>query len=140
MPHIADPAVQKVLVRDFNRYCMGRWKQRFMAGMVPHQTELSDWWLDHRGPLPRYWQYVRHSACHWLANFNLELAKRVLPKRPWRILISDEHSTCWDGEAMLFDMNFMAFGIPANDCFAAANTDGKMLAIGEHLVTYKPKR
>jgi hypothetical protein len=42
------------------------------------------------------------------------------PHRPWRIITSDEHSTVWDGETTLFEFNFQAFGIPADECFAIA--------------------
>ena len=38
-PHLADPAVQKVLVRDFNRFTFGRWGREFKQGMTPHEFE-----------------------------------------------------------------------------------------------------
>jgi hypothetical protein len=48
------------------------------------------------------------------------MAMLVDPKRPWRITTSDKHSTVWDGRETLFDFNFQAFGIPADQCFAHA--------------------
>jgi hypothetical protein len=44
----------------------------------------------------------------------------VMPERPWRIITSVKHSTVWDGEETLFDFNFQAFGIDANECFEMA--------------------
>jgi hypothetical protein len=31
--------------------------------------------------LPRFWQYVKHGACHWLVNFGLRLAMLAAPAR-----------------------------------------------------------
>jgi hypothetical protein len=65
----------------------------------------------HKVPLPRYWQHVKHAACHWLINFNLGLAMSVPPKEPWRIHTSDAHSTLWNGDDVLFDMNASALRV-----------------------------
>jgi hypothetical protein len=59
-------------------------------------------------------------ACHWLVNFTLRLAMLVQPKKRWRIITSEKHSTVWDGGDTLFDFNFQAFGIDPNECFDAA--------------------
>jgi hypothetical protein len=32
--------------------------------MCPHEFENCDWWHSHRGPMPRFWRYVKHGACH----------------------------------------------------------------------------
>ncbi len=53
-------------------------------------TFSCDWGWDRRGRPPKYWDYVKHGACHWLVNFNLELANLAKPKRIWRILMSDK--------------------------------------------------
>ena len=49
-PHVYDSEVQKVLVRDFNRYTYGRWGTRFLLGMTPHQHESCDWGCDRGRP------------------------------------------------------------------------------------------
>ena len=41
-PHLADERLNAVLVRDFNRFTFGRWKQRFTRGMYPRQFESGD--------------------------------------------------------------------------------------------------
>jgi hypothetical protein len=92
-PHLADPELNRILVRDFNRFTHGRWGKRFTAGMYPEEFESCDWRIDKRPPYPRFWRYVKHGACHWLANFALRLAMLAEPERPWRILTSDAHST-----------------------------------------------
>ena len=120
-PHLADEEVQHVLVRDFNYYTYGRWGIRFEAGDLPHAHETCDWWCDHKGPIPRFWQYVKHGACHWLVNFNLRLANLVLPDRPWRIVTSDVHSTVWDGDVELFDFNGLALFGDANKTYVMAH-------------------
>lgn len=105
-PHIENREVQYLLVRDFNRYTMGRWNQRFQPGMLPRAFETCDWDIDHPDEAngiaerePAFWQYTKHAACHWIVNFTLELAKLSLPERKWRIISSQDHSTVWDGEA-----------------------------------------
>ncbi len=108
--HLDDGKLNSVLVRDFNKFTFGRWRQPFTHGQFPREFESCDWWCGHHGPEPRFWLYVKHSACHWLVNFNLRLAQLVEPDRAWRIMTSDEHSTVWDGDQTLFDFNFLALG------------------------------
>jgi hypothetical protein len=48
------------------------------------------------------------------------MAVLVEPERPWRVITSDKHSTVWDGRETLFEFNFQAFGISADECFAFA--------------------
>jgi hypothetical protein len=120
-PHLSDARLNQILCRDFGKYTYGRWRQRFKPGQFPPRLRVLRLGIDHRGREPRFWQYVKHSACHWLVNFNLRLAQLAEPGRPWRILTSDDHSTVWDGGQTLFDLNYLAFGIPADECFALAN-------------------
>ena len=117
--HLENPRVADTLVRDFNKFTYGKWRKRFTAGQVPFEFENYDCWLQHRGRHPQFWQYVQHEASHWLANFALELAQLVEPDRKWRI-ITDKHSTVWDGEDTLFEFNFLALGIPPKQCFELA--------------------
>jgi len=133
-PHLK--RVEPILVRDFNRFTYGRWRQRFEAGMVPRQFESCDWDVGHRGRQPRYWQYVKHSACHWLVNHNLELAQLVVPDAEWRILTSDLHSTVYDGHGLLFDFNFCALGITPQEAYRMAREGGEILKPGEHLTLH----
>jgi hypothetical protein len=76
---------------------------------------------------------VKHSACHWLVNFNLRLAELVMPKREWHIVTSDKHSTVWDGISTLFDLNFHALGIPPMEAYSMAIEGGEILGRGEYL-------
>lgn len=133
-PHLK--AAEPVLVRDFNKFTWGRWRQKFTAGKTPHEFESCDWWCDHRGRMPAYWQYVKHSACHWLVNHNLELAKLTLPKEPWRIITSELHSTVYNGRGLLFDLNYHALGVSATEAYQRARKHGEELALGEHLVVH----
>ena len=122
-PRLGDRRLNAILVRDFNKFTSGNWNAPFTRGQFPRDFESCDWWCGHRGPEPRYWSYVKHSACHWLVNFNLRLAQLVEPGRPWRIVTSDAHSTVWDGKQTLFEFNFLALSIAADDCFALACVD-----------------
>ncbi len=81
-PHLADEQLNTILARDFNRYTFGRWGQRFTRGRCPLEFASCDWHLQHRGPFPRFWRYVKHGACHWLVNFALRLATLTDPARP----------------------------------------------------------
>jgi hypothetical protein len=131
-PHLDNPLVQSTLVTDFNKFTFGRWEQRFLPGMLPCQFESCDWASSHRGRRPAYWSYTKHAACHWLVNFELELAQCVLPDSPWRIISSDAHSTVWDGAELLFNFTWQALGLTPEQCFTAAY-EGDELAVGEHL-------
>ena len=133
-PHLQNKVVQDILVRDFNRYTFGLCGRSFKRGMVPFDFEGCDWHCERKGRRPEYWNYVKHAACHWLVNFNLELAQLVEPKKKWRIVTSQGHSTVWDGEETLFDMNFSALGVEPDKAFNIANK--KHLPIGKRLMVY----
>jgi hypothetical protein len=140
-PHLDNPALQKLLLSDFNKYSTGRWGERFRRGAYPEDFEGCDWSLSVRGRHPEYFRYVKHGACHWLVNFNLRLAQLVEPKKEWRIVTSNAHSTVWDRELTLFDMNGLAlFCGDASECFrsAALQPDSEELDIGELLETGLP--
>jgi len=133
-PHLSNELLNDVMVTEFNKYTFGRWGETFKHGEYPRDYESCDWWLGHKGPEPRFWRYVKHGACHWLVNFALGLAQLVEPKRQWRIITSDRHSTVWDGKQTLFEFNFLAFGISPDECFKLANK--KVLRPGQRLKTY----
>ena len=80
---------------------------------VPNWFETCDWqWnYDKPGPWPSYWDFVCHGACHYLVDLNLYIAQKAAPKKEWRIITSDLHSTVWDGEHTLFDANYQALGV-----------------------------
>ena len=130
-PHLSDPRVADTLVRDFNKFTFGRWETPFLHGMVPTDFESCDWQCGHRGRPPAFWDYTKHAACHWLVSFTLELAMASVPKRPWRIISSQAHSTVWDGEETLFDFNFFAMGVEPDECFRLAHK--RELKPGKHL-------
>lgn len=135
-PHLTDAEAQRLLVRDFNKFTFGRWGKPFLPGMTPHEFESCDWWIDHRGRMPEYWNYVKHSACHWLVNFNRRLATLAEPKREWCIVSSQDHSTVWDGHDTLFDMNFTALQVDPDEAWTLATTNGRILPPGNNLICY----
>ena len=116
VPRLGDRRLNRILVRDFNRFTWGRWEKPFTAGMFPDQFESCDWRLFRRGKPPRFWRYVKHGACFWLVNFNLHLAQLMEPHRPWRIVWSEKYATVWDGDWTLFDLNFIALEVFTEDC------------------------
>ena len=118
--HLPNKILKKILVEDFNKYTFGRWVREFQPGEFPRDCETCLWDSEHQGPEPRFWRYVKHGACHWLVNFELCLAQLTLPKRRWRIITSDEHSTIWDGRDTLFEFNFLALKMSPDDCFRMA--------------------
>jgi hypothetical protein len=138
-PHLGDAELNRVLVTNFNKFTYGRWGIEFKPGEFPRQHETCLWDFDHRGPEPRYWRYVKHAACHWLVNFHLRLAMLVMPKRPWRIIRSNNHSTVWDGKETLFDFNYQALEVSPDECFqdsyvrqraARASATGRVSQVG----------
>jgi hypothetical protein len=130
-PHLGDPLLNEVLVRDLNKYTTGLWGTPFTAGMYPEDVENVDWRWRHRGREPRFWKYVKHGACHWTCNFSLRLAMLSEPGRPWRIITSEEHSTVWDGQETLFEFALLALGVDAGEAFQLAQKGGIELPVGE---------
>lgn len=135
VPHLDDAELNRILVRDFNKFTWGRWRKKFTAGTLPEDVESCDWRCEHRGPYPRYWAYVKHAACHWVVNFSLRLAMLAEPNRQWMIISTQDHSTVWDGKRTLFDFNFQAMGLSAPECFKAA-IGGAVLETGEEMKVY----
>lgn len=125
-----------ILARDFNKYTLGRWGKSFEYGTLPEDIESCDWRWGRKGRHPEYWKYVKHGACHWIVNFCLHLAMKIEPKKKWRIVTSQEHSTVWDGEKTLFDLNFLALEVNADEAFTIAFKDKKQRKIGKEMRTY----
>jgi hypothetical protein len=149
-PHLGDPGLNKVLVKDLNKFTYGRRREKFTPGNVPFEhdkgcdwdidLDADDWVLDEvtgesyqTGEAPEFWEYVCFGACHWLVNFNLRLAQLVEPKKQWRILTSRHHSTVWDGDRLQF--NHQAFGVPPAGCFVEARQGGRELKVGKRRPT-----
>lgn len=127
---IAQDHVQDVLVRDMTYYTHGRWQEPFLRGDIPAKYNSVDWdWDVKHKP---FHDYVCAQACHWLVNFNLEVAQLVEPERDWRIVESEEHSTVWDGHETIFDFNFLAFQIPVEECWYMVIW-GEVHSIGQHI-------
>jgi hypothetical protein len=133
-PHLADKKLNDILVKDFNKFTFGRWNRAFTYSDFPYEFETCDRDSDHRGRRPAFWRYVKLATCHWLVNSNLRLAMLAQPKKTWRIITSEDHSTVWDGEDTLFDFNFQAFGIEPDECFDLAFDKG--LKPGKYLRVY----
>lgn len=136
--YVNDDDIQQKLYADMLIYTRYVNRRDFQPGDKPCNFEISDWRCDRgqRGRLPAYWDYVCGLACHWLVNFNLMLAMRVEPDRPWRIVTSAKHSTVWDGDGHIFDLNFHAKGIPAAECYDLAK--GRCLKPGRFRKTNPP--
>jgi hypothetical protein len=126
VPHLGDAELNAILVRDFNKFTLTRFGQRFEAGMFPRDFD-ERFFLD--GRAPRFCRYAAGGACHWLVNFALRLAILAQPQQPWRILTSWQHSTVWDGDRVLFDFVIQAIGESPAKCFSIARW--KQLAPGE---------
>jgi hypothetical protein len=39
MPHLQDEMLNRILVRDFNKFTYGRWGKRFLPGTYPEDHE-----------------------------------------------------------------------------------------------------
>ena len=135
--HLSDPVLNDILVEDFNKLTLGRWNEPFSEDQYPANFEDYEWWLnrfdDPKFKFCPYMRYVKHAASHWLVNFALRLAMLVEPNREWRIITSDHHNTVWDGHDTLFDFNWQAFGVPAEECFCSAHD--QVLRPGEFIKT-----
>lgn len=92
------------------------WK--YTGHELPCQYESCDWRWDteRQEPQPAFWDYVCHSACHWLVDLNFYAAINAFPKNRWVIVSNSEsndgHSNVVDFEnKLIFDMNYLAMGI-----------------------------
>jgi hypothetical protein len=136
-PHL--PAARPVLERDFNKFLWGRWRARLTDSRpYPADHESCDWRFERVGRHPQFWRYVKHSACHWLVNHGLALAQLVEPDEEWRIVSTQKHSTVWDGGHILFDFNFLALQVPANEAFRLAGGPRRALPVGQECKCYYP--
>ena len=90
----------------------------------PCHFEASDWRHQRRRepePEPAFWAWVCEGACHSLAELNLWVVRRLEPRcAGWRVIGSDGHTTCWDGDERIFDLNFEAMGLSAGHTFTRA--------------------
>lgn len=103
--------------------------------VLPSWHDHCDWRCDRRGKHPAFWDYVCHSACHWVADMCLYVAQTAYPKVPWRVVSSQKHSTVWNGDMehpVLFDTNFLALGVSAPDALRLASR-GRALKPGRWL-------
>ena len=85
----------------------------------PCHFEASDWRVESRTPQPPWTEWVCTTACHRLVALNLWVITQV-DDGAWRIVSSDAHSTVWDGGSRLFDPNFDALGISAQEALRRA--------------------
>jgi hypothetical protein len=142
VPHLNNATLKAILVCDFSYYCVERWNKTFRPGQLPEDVDSCDWrvYPARRGPRPRYWTYVALGACHCIVNFSLCLALLAEPKRTWRIVTSEWHSTVWDGTKALFDFNYQALGISASECWRRARygKNHEILMPGQQQVLHEP--
>lgn len=117
---------------------------------LPCHYESCDWRfcseIPRRGPHPAFWDYVCHSACHWVVDLCLFVANSAYPNQPWRILnsnaIKSNHSTVWNGDyqnPLLFDVNFSAIGVSPKEALQLA-WQGRELRVGQYLKGYAHAR
>lgn len=75
---------------------------QFSSSIKPHGPgtgQRKSWWHD----------FVCWGACHYLAPMHLYVAKQRWPQYDWRIVRSDTHSTIWDGQERIFELNWRAY-------------------------------
>lgn len=107
----------------------------------PTDYESCDWRACNEIPYnrqPRFWDYARHSACHWVADLAMYVAKLSHPSIPWRILTARKHTTVWNGcitDPVLFDINFHAMGVEPDQAMMLAS-HGRELKPGKYLKPY----
>lgn len=136
--HLGNKELNDILEHDFNYYTLGTSKRWFLRGMLPCQFEGTDWWGAADGRPRAYWRYVKHGPCHWLVNFALCLAYLAEPKRAWRIVMSEKHSTVWDGHRTLFEFNYQAMGIDPQSCWERASERGIALEPRSYINVFSP--
>jgi hypothetical protein len=136
-PHLSDAEFNRILNSDFNRFTMGRYGKPFPTEdrKFPRDWVTDDEWTKGRKPEPEYWRYVCDRSCFWLVNAGLRLATLTAPERNWRIIVSPEHATCFDGDRTLFDFVGQALFQNPNFTFELAFALGRQLAPGSYFQT-----
>jgi len=89
---------------------------------TPSVIESSDWQygFGKRGRKPAFWQYALAHACHWMAEKDLYIAKKIAPEFDWVIISSEEHTTVFNGIDTIFDTTYNAMGISAEVAYKSA--------------------
>jgi hypothetical protein len=148
-PIMESPQAKMILDRDFEHYinvkranyveyAMSKGLSTtehgwyFTQGCLPADYDSCDW---RHGRLPAWNKYVCHGACHWIVNTLLYVAMTAYPNQTWRIVSSPQHSTVWDGENILFDLNYLTIGVSVEECvnIAFMNNETVILNVGEYL-------
>lgn len=115
----------------------GKYQERF-TNTLPSHYDSCDWRFERRGRAPGFWDFVCHSACHWVVDLCLYVAKTKFPQIAWRITTSQKHSTVWDGDRkqpLLFDVNFLALDVSPTEALKLA-CRGRELKPGRYLKPY----
>ena len=154
-PIIETKKVQAQLNKDFRIYkrCKEReinalYKSRgskttvslrgFNKGDKPIEHDISDWRCFRVGRPPAFDEYVCWRACHWIVNTLLLIATEAFPKKEWRIVTGDSHSTVWDGDKTFFDLNYMAMKVDVATCYknTLGDSSHQVLPIGKRRRLY----
>ena len=129
--------------RDINAWYKSRGEKTtvslgFSKGSKPIEHDSSDWRCDRVGRPPAFDEYVCSRACHWIVNTLLFIATEAFPKKEWRIITGDSHSTVWDGDKTFFDLNYLAMKIDVATCYNSTLGDRshQVLPIGKQLRLY----
>jgi hypothetical protein len=96
------------LVGDLNKSTSGRWQQCFEVAVLDP--------IPGARPASAVWQppIAASELVRRFVSSGPGLNRGAEPKRTWRIVSSEMHSTCWDGRETLFDLNFEALQVPPN--------------------------
>lgn len=89
----------------------------------PYLYNMDCWICNGRKRRLKYFNWVLHRACHYMAPVNLEVIAEAFPNKEWRLVNSDFHSTVWDGERTVYDLNYKALGVPIADLRDGINND-----------------
>jgi hypothetical protein len=89
----------------------------------PEEYDYGDWrfWRG-RGRPANYLKWVCAGSCHWSAVVNLHVLKIYQPEIPWQLVTSRDHSTVWDGNKLIFDMQYYALTVPIDELVAIVNS------------------
>ena len=97
-----------------------QWYPTDSPELTPSDFESCYWRYGRKGRQPAFWKYVCHAACHHLVGLGLYAATIVEPNQNWRVIGNEYHSTVWDGEDTLWDLNYTALGIDPDEAFKIA--------------------
>jgi hypothetical protein len=115
-PIFESETIRELTRYEMNSFLVARWEVKGKTDdLILHKTfkypvefDEADWARTHQ-----YHAWVCSASCHFMCNVNLAVLKIYQPEKDWKLIFSRKHSTIWDGDHLIYDMQSLALGFTA---------------------------